>query len=71
MEDTAPHPGEDELQAFAAGTGVPEDREALERHLADCAECRHVVALAVTPSIDPGAEPGAEVFAGALQGRYL
>lgn len=42
-EPSGPCPPADQLGGFAEGRLVPGEREALERHLAECAACREVV----------------------------
>jgi hypothetical protein len=43
------HPDADLLTAFSEGSATPRERETITAHLATCAECREVVALAMPP----------------------
>ncbi len=69
----APHPPFDRLNDFVDGVLPAAERDAVERHVAACAECRHDVdglrrLLAAVASVPRAVEPPPEVWA-AVRGR--
>lgn len=59
MQVTKPeaHPDADLLTAFTEHSLTPREREQVLAHLASCADCREVVAVAGSPLVEPVPEP--------------
>jgi anti-sigma factor RsiW len=45
-------PGPEVIAAYLAGNATAEERMLVERHIADCRECRETIALAVRSESD-------------------